>query len=91
MRTRRITADIDTLKKYKVAFYVVRAIFVLKARRLELRRSSRKGYHLIVWTKESGTRNNLRRYLGDDQRRIRMDNLRGAFKQTLFNRKRNLK
>lgn len=87
VRTRRITADIDSKNRYVLAFYTLRAIMYLKPQHLVIKKSARKGYHLFVWTKEDGKKDKLRSMIGDDKRRIRLDKTRKIAKQTLFNTK----
>lgn len=87
----RITADIDTTDIKVINKCINLAIkFIPNIKKLELIKSSKKGYHLIVWTTTFISKKNIflfRELIGDDFNRIRLDKIRGRGLQTLFDRK----
>ncbi len=88
---RRITADLDTNNKIKLHWYIAKALF-LKPQRLEIKPSNSKGYHLIMWKDFIETVDNdyifaIRKFLGDDKKRIEIDRARKNPKQVLFYKK----
>jgi len=91
----RITADLDTKNKFKIGYYVMKAIIIIKSiKSLELKQSNSKGYHLIIWSSYPYTLKkhfNIRASIGDDKRRIKIDKTRKVGRNTLFDFKINLK
>ncbi len=92
---RRITADLDTEDLYKISMYLIKALFKIKdIKKLSLEKSSRKGYHLIIWTKKDYKLKQIfeiRKFIGDDFYRLIQDKYRTFGRQTLFNKKRKIK
>lgn len=90
----RITADYDTKNKFNIINNLIKCILLIdKIEKLELKKSNSKGYHLILWTKQKYTNNQiykLRQLIGDDRKRIKMDKIRPFGKQTLFHKKINI-
>jgi hypothetical protein len=90
MRT-RITADIDSLDIKVLKKCVKKALMVISnIESLTLKKSSSKGYHLIIWCNTYYTKEQIyiiRDLIGDDRNRIRLDKIRNFATQTLFNRK----
>lgn len=89
---KRITADIDSKSKLKLFFYIWKAINnIEKIKSIEIKRSHSKGYHIFVWTTKRYTKKEvyrLRKIIGDDQNRIKLDKLKKGFgEQTLWNKK----
>jgi hypothetical protein len=88
---KRITIDIDKKCKHFLIFNISKALFkVKKIKLIEIKPSSSKGYHLIIWTKFNYSDEeifNLRKYLGDDWFRLNMDKQRNFGRETLFYKK----
>lgn len=87
----RITCDIDSNSKVKVLYYVLKGMFKIKRlKRIDIRTSYSNNYHLIFWTnypyklKEGFY---LRKILGDDLHRLKMDTQRTLGRNTLFYKK----
>lgn len=73
----RITIDLD--KKKFLEIWLKLYMFRHSFKQLELKRSVRKGWHIIIWLKESTTNKNhfdLRKKFGDDHFRIKLDKKR---------------
>ena len=73
----RITIDLDRKKFLEIwlKLYMFRHSF----NQLELKRSVRKGWHIVMWLKESTNNKNhfsLREKFGDDKFRIKLDKQR---------------
>lgn len=73
-----------------MCFYLIRIVFK-GFDKLEIRKSTRKGYHCFIWTNCKGKKTELREYFGDDKKHLAMDKLHRYAKQTNFNKKRRLK
>ncbi|HKL24220.1 MAG TPA: hypothetical protein VJ912_02710 [Candidatus Nanoarchaeia archaeon] len=90
----RITCDIDSKNKLKVLFLVGKALYkVKKIKEINIKKSYSGNYHLIIWTEKKYTYKqiyDLRKKLGDDKKRIHLDQLRTIGKDTLFNKKENI-
>lgn len=90
----RITIDLDFKNKFKVAYYVSKAIILVSGiSYLELRPSFSKGYHLIIWSRKNLSfkkQLELRKKLGDDVSRIYADRKRKIGRNTLFSYKKTL-
>lgn len=87
----RITADIDSKSKIMLLYRVFKAMSIIKkVKSIEIKPSNSKGYHIVIWT----THNyplyktyNIRKRIGDDPHRIRLDHKRKMGRQTLFYKK----
>ena len=92
---RRITADLDTHDLYKISMYISIALLNIKdIKKLSLEKSTKKGYHLIIWTKKNYTLKHifkLRQLIGDDFYRLTQDKFRTFGRQTLFTKKRKIR
>lgn len=91
----RITSDLDFKNKWKIGYYVMKAIILIKKiSLLKLTPSYKKGYHLEVWTTYPYTIKehfHIRNKIGDDYRRIKLDKMRKLGRNTLFDYKKKLK
>ena len=90
----RITADIDTHDLSETFLSLVVASEKLEIEQLVIRKSTNKGYHLIVFTKQLLKTSDIFKYrklLGDDKKRVTMDKRRKRPKQYLFKKKISLK
>lgn len=87
----RITADWDFKNKFKIAYYLIKTMFIVKnIKYIIIRPSNSKGYHLIVWTSKFYTireKFRIRKRIGDDKGRIRLDRRRRLGRNTLFYKK----
>lgn len=87
----RITADLDFKNPFKIGYYLMKSFIVIKRiQRLELVPSFRKGYHLEIWTTYPYTIKDhfkLRKRIGDDPSRIKLDKIRKIGRNTLFYKK----
>lgn len=87
----RITADLDTKDKIKILSSINKAFLKIKnIKSLEIKKSSRKGYHLIIYTTYPYSLKKqfeLRKYIDDDAYRLYMDKQRTLGRNTLFNKK----
>ena len=86
---RRITADLDTKNIFKILFRVYRAL-KLDPKEIYLKPSNSRGYHLVLWIDREISKKDLfrlRAYLGDDPKRIAIDQRRKKPKQYLFYKK----
>lgn len=88
---KRITADIDKKNKFIIGYYAIKALFKIKRiSKIEIKRSSSKNWHLIVFTSFPYTLKEhfqLRKEIGDDLHRLSMDRLRKFGRNTLFYKK----
>lgn len=87
----RITADYDTRNAKVIRRNISRAMIVISnIHSIELIKSWKKGFHLIIWSKtyyDKETIFVIRQLIGDDRNRIRLDRIRKKGMQTLFDRK----
>lgn len=87
----RITADLDTKDSFKIAESIFRSLSTIKKiESIELEPSNSKGWHLIIWTKQNYSLKqtfNIRKKIGDDPSRIRLDKIRKIGRNTLFDKK----
>lgn len=92
---KRITIDIDSKNKVRLIYFLTKAILTVKKINLiELKPSHSKGWHIIIWTSFNYTNKiiyELRKKLGDDKNRIRIDKQKKIGRQTLFYKKYNEK
>lgn len=86
---RRITLDWDFKNKLKICYYIYK-ILGLSFKELIIK-TTRKGYHIFIWTTAKGKRNEIRLRFGEDRNHLAMDRLHFYAKQTLFNKKRKIK
>ena len=87
----RITSDIDSKSKLKLAHIFLKGLMnIEKIKLIEVTPSNSKGYHIIFWTTERYSLKEvfkIRKKIGDDPHRIRLDRKRKLGRQTLFNKK----
>lgn len=92
---KRITADIDNKSRIIIAYWTLKALFkIKKIKKIIIKRSPSNNWHLIIWTSYPYNLRQefeLRKEIGDDKHRIAMDRLRNYGRNTLFDRKENLK
>lgn len=86
---RRITADWDFKSKFKILFYLNR-IFRKGFENLSMA-PTKKGYHIYMWSKCKGKKFDIRKYIGDDKKRIFLDHTHMYARNTLFNKKKKWK
>ena len=85
----RITADIDN-RFYFPINYLKALIRIKNIKRIYYRKSTNKGYHLIIFTSKKYNKKDIfkiRKFIGDDYRRINVDKKRKNPKQYLFYKK----
>ena len=91
----RITSDIDSKNKLELSWYIYQALKHIKNIKLiNITSSNSKGYHLIVWTNHNYSKKRiyeLRKLIGDDIRRIKLDKIKKFGQQTLFYKKTKIK
>lgn len=87
----RITADIDSKNSSILSLYLHKAIKKIKQiEYIEVKKSNSKGYHLTIWSSYPYKENSifyLRKYIGDDYTRIRLDKDRKYGRQIFFDKK----
>lgn len=92
---RIITADLDTKNATTLSDSIFYTLFHIKEiKKIILKRSAKKGYHLIVYTDRDYSQNyiyRVRAIIGDDKSRIKHDKKRKLGQQTLFDKKKRLK
>lgn len=92
---KRITSDIDTKNERVISDYIFKTLIkVEKIKKIELKPSFKKGWHLIVWTTHPYNLKQvffLREFLGDDKTRLRLDKKRHFGRDTLFYKKEPMK
>lgn len=90
---RRITADLDTKNPIIILWSLFKAIRIQPSE-IYLKPSNSRGYHLVVWINREVSKKELiklRKYLGDDPKRIAIDLKRKNPKQYLFYKKESYK
>lgn len=92
---KRITLDWDSKNKYDLSSRMRNIFLVVKdIEKIEIKKSTSKGYHVIIWTNKDYTENytyRIRMDLYDDIRRVINDKYRIVGKNTLFNKKKRKK
>jgi hypothetical protein len=91
-RLRRITADWDFKEPKKIQFYLKRCLSLLVGTDAELtiKKSTKKGYHIFLWSRCLGNIFELRKFIGDDINHLNMDMHHTHARQTLFFKKRKI-
>ena len=88
---RRITADIDSKNFFNLSFRLLRC-YMLCPKEITIKKSNSKGYHIICWLELPKRTSKeeifyLRRFIGDDKQRIKIDRKRKQPRQYLFFKK----
>jgi len=88
---KRITADIDLKNRIYLGYFILKSLFVIKRiKKIEIKNSPSKNWHLIIWTSfpySLREQFRLRKRIGDDTHRLSMDRLRKFGRNTLFYKK----
>lgn len=84
----RITLDIDSKSKFKVAYILFKSMNLIKdIGKVEVLKSQNGNHHMIIWSKKYrklSEQYKLREKLGDDPRRIKLDKKKKLGRNTLF-------
>jgi hypothetical protein len=88
---KRITLDWDFKNKIKMFFYLRRILKVAKPKEIIIKPSSKKGYHIFLWVRNSFPTYKYKNYFGNDRHQTRLDKNHRYGRQTLFNKKRKFK
>lgn len=91
----RLTADIDKKNRLYLGYFIMKSLFAIKRiKKVEIRSSPSKKWHLLIYTSYPYTMKEqfrLRKRIGDDAHRLSMDRLRKFGRNVLFYKKENFK